>query len=66
MIFNDFQDLKISALGLGCMRLPHLDKYENIDISAVKKMVALAIQAMKTPSNEGVLSIQIKGSESSF
>jgi len=45
MIYRDFQDKKISALGLGCMRLPMGEsKYGNIDIEAVKEMVAYAIK----------------------
>ena len=43
MIYNKFKDLQLSALGFGCMRLPTLDKYENIDIEATKKMVAHAM-----------------------
>ena len=42
MIYKPFKDLKLSALGMGCMRLPQLDKYEHIDVSAVKEMVAYA------------------------
>ncbi len=44
MIYKDFQGLKLSALGMGCMRLPHLEKHCDIDIPAVKKMVAHAIE----------------------
>lgn len=44
MIYNDFQGLKLSSLGMGCMRLPHLEKYCDIDIPAVKKMVAHAME----------------------
>ena len=43
MIYNKFKDLQLSALGFGCMRLPTLDKYENIDIEATKQMVAHAM-----------------------
>lgn len=44
MIYKQFKDLKLSALGLGCMRLPQLDKYENIDVAAVEQMVAYAME----------------------
>ena len=44
MIYKPFKDLKLSALGMGCMRLPQLDKYEHIDVSAVKEMVAYAME----------------------
>ena len=44
MIYNDFKDLKLSALGLGCMRLPTTGKYANIDIQATKQMVAYAME----------------------
>ena len=43
MIYNNFQDLQLSALGMGCMRLPHLGTYAEIDIPAVKEMVAHAM-----------------------
>ena len=43
MIYRDFQDLKLSALGLGTMRLPLIDgKYDQIDESAAKEMFAYA------------------------
>ncbi len=48
MIYNAYQNLKLSALGMGCMRLPHLENNDDVDISAVKKMVA---QAMKKGIN---------------
>ena len=41
MIYKPFQDLNLSALGLGCMRLPQTN--EQIDIPAVKEMVAYAM-----------------------
>lgn len=45
MIYNDFQDIKLSALGMGCMRLPCVNG-ENavIDMEATKKMVAYAFE----------------------
>lgn len=43
MVYNNFADLKISALGMGCMRLPNLGVYENIDVEAVREMVAYSM-----------------------
>ena len=40
MVYKDFQDLKISALGMGAMRLPVLDGNDaTIDEAATFKMV---------------------------
>ena len=45
MIFKDFQKLKLSALGMGAMRLPVIDgDYSQIDEAATKKMVAYAME----------------------
>ncbi len=44
MIYKDFQDLKLSALGMGCMRFPMCeDNNAEIDIASVKKMFKYAI-----------------------
>ncbi len=43
MYYNKFKDLQLSALGLGCMRLPTTGKYANIDVEATKQMVAYAM-----------------------
>ena len=44
MYYNDFKDLKLSALGLGCMRLPVIDGDDSKpDVEAVKEMVAYAM-----------------------
>lgn len=44
MIYKSFQDLKLSALGFGTMRLPLLDEdYGNIDVPRVEEMVAHAM-----------------------
>lgn len=40
---HDFQNLKLSALGMGCMRLPHGVQYADIDQPAVQQMVAYAM-----------------------
>ena len=46
MIYRDFQDLKLSALGLGMMRLPVIDgKDSQIDEPAAAKMVDIAMEA---------------------
>ena len=46
MIYNDFQDLKLSALGMGCMRLPVIDGNDSaIDQQAAAEMVAAAMAA---------------------
>lgn len=45
MITRTFQDLKLSGLGLGCMRLPLLEGSDTKpDVDQVQKMVDLAIQ----------------------
>lgn len=44
MIYKDFQDLKLSALGMGCMRLPVMaEDSEKVDQQAVNEMVDYAI-----------------------
>lgn len=44
MVYKEFQDLKLSALGMGAMRLPLVDgKDENIDEAAAGKMVEYAL-----------------------
>ncbi|MCF0247102.1 MAG: aldo/keto reductase, partial [Synergistes sp.] len=45
MIYNDFQGLKVSALGFGTMRLPVINgEDKNIDIAAVEEMTAYALE----------------------
>ena len=46
MIYNDFQDLKLSALGMGNMRLPVINGDDgNIDVDAARKMLAYCMEA---------------------
>ena len=45
MIYSDFQDLKLSALGMGCMRLPVIDGDDaKIDVPAVDEMIDYAME----------------------
>lgn len=45
MLKNDFQDLKLSALGMGAMRLPVFDENdEMIDEAAADEMIAYAME----------------------
>ncbi len=45
MIYNDFQNIKLSALGMGCMRLPCVGGDNNaIDMEATAQMVAYAFE----------------------
>lgn len=43
MIYHSFQDLKLSALGMGCMRLPVLED-KTIDQTTVDRMVDYAME----------------------
>jgi len=43
MIKNNFQNLQISALGMGCMRYPYIDNFSNIDIEASRKIINYAM-----------------------
>ena len=46
MIYKDFQNLKLSALGMGCMRFPTLEGQDTaIDEALTAKMVAQAFDA---------------------
>ncbi|MDD3219424.1 MAG: aldo/keto reductase [Lachnospiraceae bacterium] len=45
MIYNDFQDLKLSGLGMGCMRLPVIDGDDaKVDEKAAAEMVDYAME----------------------
>ena len=45
MIYKDFQDLKLSALGMGAMRLPVVDGSDNkIDIEQTCEMIAYCME----------------------
>lgn len=45
MVYKDFQDLKLSALGMGAMRLPVIDGDDaRIDEAAAEQMVACAME----------------------
>ncbi len=44
MIYKKFQDLELSALGMGAMRLPVGKSYEDIDEAETEKMVAYAME----------------------
>ncbi len=42
MIYKEFQDINLSSLGMGCMRLPTKGSDSEIDVDKVKEMVKLA------------------------
>lgn len=45
MIYRDFQDLKLSALGMGAMRLPVIDGDDSkVDSAAAEEMIAYAME----------------------
>ena len=45
MIYNDFQGMELSALGMGNMRLPVLDGDDShIDVETAKKMIAYCME----------------------
>lgn len=44
MIYKEFQDLKLSALGMGAMRLPTGENDADINEEATEEMVAYAMQ----------------------
>ncbi len=43
MLYNDFQDKKISALAMGCMRLPTKENFDEINEEELSKMVDYAM-----------------------
>lgn len=43
MIYRDFQDIRLSNLGMGCMRLPHGENYADVDVPRVREMVGYAM-----------------------
>ena len=46
MLYRDFQDIKLSALGFGAMRLPVIDGNDSkIDVELTQKMVEEAFDA---------------------
>lgn len=52
MIYKNFQDLQLSALGMGAMRLPTIDGDDGkIDTAATEEMVAHAMADFTTKLN---------------
>lgn len=46
MIYNDYQEIRLSALGMGTMRLPVVDGDDSrIDTNAAEKMIAYCMQS---------------------
>lgn len=46
MQYNRFQDLQLSALGLGCMRFPVIDgNYGKVDMEKTAQLVDLAMRS---------------------
>lgn len=46
MIYNDFNGIKLSALGMGNMRLPVLNGNDSeIDVQTAKEMIAYCMKA---------------------
>ncbi len=43
MIYRAFQDIQLSNLGMGCMRLPQKESYAEVDLPRVREMVAYAM-----------------------
>ncbi len=44
MIYKDFQGLKLSALGMGCMRLPVGEGDADVDVATTQRMVDYALE----------------------
>ena len=45
MIYRNFQNIKLSSLGMGCMRLPVLEgNNSKIDMEAARKMISFAME----------------------
>ena len=44
MLYKDFKGLKLSALGLGCMRLPVKESNADIDVEKTAEMVDYALK----------------------
>ena len=60
MIYNDFQGLKLSALGMGNMRLPVLDGNDNnIDADAAKEMIAFCMKSGIQPVPHWMISAAV-------
>lgn len=44
MLYNNFKEIKLSALGMGCMRLPCKENDRDIDMDATREMVEYAFK----------------------
>ena len=44
MIYHLFQSIRLSNLGMGCMRLPFRERYEDVDVDLVREMVKYAME----------------------
>ena len=55
MIYNSFQDLNLSALGMGNMRLPVVDGQDTvIDVGKTREMIAYCMEhGINTKKKQG-------------